>query len=309
MANLTQQIGARMPKVLILLATFNGAEHITEQLISLARQRDVAVSVLLSDDGSIDDTVERSVRTAETCGLDLAVLPPAPPSGSAGRNFFRLFRDADVGGYDFVALCDQDDIWLDDKLARACRELVRTNADAYSCNSVAFWPQGSCRDIKKNYPQRSFDYLFESASQGCTYVLSSATATRFKELLGTRVSQVEHVEFHDWLIYAWARTNGLHWHMDSAQTIRYRQSEHNVIGANAGFAALVERLSRMRAGWLSNQSLQIAECIGMANHPLVIRLRRFAWRDRLSLALQSQKFRRRPRDQLVFFLACLTVGI
>lgn len=303
------QAAEPLPRVLVLLASFNGAKHIDEQLQSLARQEGVQVRVLLSDDGSSDGTVALSQASASRHGLALSVLPAAAATGSAAKNFFRLFRHADFEGCDFVALCDQDDVWLEQKLSRACSELSRTGADAYSCNSIAFWPDGKERNIRKDFPQRRLDFLFEGASHGCTYVLTSGTARRFTALLVAHPHETDRLDFHDWLIYAWARASGLRWHMDGARNLRYRQSGANVIGANSGLAAVRSRLSRLRGGWLSSQAVLTAECIGMAGHPVLARLRRFGPIDRLVLASEAREFRRRPRDQLVFALACLTWGL
>jgi rhamnosyltransferase len=304
----TQAAGPE-PRVLVLLATFNGASHIDEQLQSLARQRGVRLRVLLSDDGSSDSTVALAQASASRHGLALSVLPSTDGTGSAARNFFRLFRHADFSGCDFVALCDQDDVWLEHKLARACSELARTGADAYSCNSVAFWPDGTQRDIRKDFAQRRLDFLFEGASHGCTYVLTSDTARSFTALLEAKPLETARIDFHDWLLYAWAWASGLRWYMDGARTLRYRQSGTNVIGANSGLAAMHSRLGRLRDGWLSSQAIVTAECIGMAGHPVVGRLRRMGLMDRLALAAQARHFRRRPRDQLVLFIASLTWGL
>jgi rhamnosyltransferase len=298
-----------VPRVLVLLATFNGARHIEEQLRSLAAQRDVRIQVLMSDDGSNDRTVALSRQAAARYALALQVLPSTVGTGSAAKNFFRLFRHADFDDCDFVALCDQDDVWLEQKMARACAELTRTGADAYSSNSVAFWPDGKEREIRKDFPQRKLDFLFEGASQGCTYVLKTSTARLFTAWLDAHPQQTSRIDFHDWLIYAWARSSGLRWHLDGARTLRYRQSGANVIGANSGWAAVRRRVSQMRAGWLRQQAVLTAECIGMGEHPIVARLRRFGARDRLFLAASTLQFRRRPRDQLVLLLAFLTWGV
>lgn len=303
------EIALELPSVIVLLATYNGASHLGEQIRSLARQTNVRVHVLLSDDGSSDGTVKLACEEAAACDLSLTLLPQLPSTGSAARNFFRLFRDAEFTGYEFVALCDQDDIWSDDKLELACSQLAKSLADVYSCNVTAFWDNGQTKVLRKNYSQRRYDYLFESASQGCTYVMRASVAVRFAQMLAEREVEVSCIDFHDWLLYAWARSQNATWFMDAATCMRYRQTSSNVIGANSGSAAIRRRIHLLRRGWLRGQAIRTAVSIGMGNDPVVEHLLRFTWRDRLILAFRAAEFRRRRRDQMVFFMACLTIGL
>jgi hypothetical protein len=97
--------------------------------------------------------------------------------------------------------------------------------------------------------------------------------------------------------------------MDSEAHILYRQSKTNVIGANSGLRAALYRLRRMHGGWLRTQSSLILQAADIRDFPDAVRLARFTWRDRLILASRAAMFRRRPRDALIFALACLTIGI
>ena len=47
-----------MKKVLILMATYNGAKYLDEQIQSLIEQKNVQVDILVRDDGSTDNTIE-----------------------------------------------------------------------------------------------------------------------------------------------------------------------------------------------------------------------------------------------------------
>lgn len=290
------------------MATYNGSRFIEEQFKSLAAQKGVDIHVLASDDGSNDGTVELSLEVAEKLGVALDFLPMRAPSGSSSNNFYRLLRDANFDAYDYVAFCDQDDIWLEDKVRRATEVLQQSGAGAYSCNSIAFWPDGKERRIRKNFPQRSRDYLFESASQGCTYVITQACAREFQRFIRAQSTGVNSILFHDWLLYAWARHSGVHWIMDDQYLVRYRQSGINVIGANFGLAATLSRIKKLRDGWFRNQSLQIISILGLRDDPIAISLQRYRTIDRVRLALRARQCRRRTRDAVVLFLACLLFG-
>src|SRR5690242_19787083 len=106
------------PKVAVLLAAYNGMQWIEEQLASILGQSAVHITVYISIDPSTDGTEAWCAAYAAE-HPEVLVLPTAGTFGGASRNFFRLIRDVDFEGYDFVAFADQDDVWHSNKLQRA----------------------------------------------------------------------------------------------------------------------------------------------------------------------------------------------
>src|SRR5215475_12832517 len=104
------------PKVLTLMASFNGARWITDQVDSILQQVNVEAHLVISDDGSTDDTWQR-LQTRVAAERVRLLASPAP-TGSAAQNFFSLIRANSAADCDFVALSDQDDLWEPDKLWR-----------------------------------------------------------------------------------------------------------------------------------------------------------------------------------------------
>ena len=185
-----------MPRILVLLATHNGAPWLDEQLRSIVEQRDVRVSIVASDDQSADGTPELLRRWANEAPLQ--VLPAAAGRLGAAGNFLRLLRDADLEGFDFVALADQDDIWRPERLSRAATRLRERGIDGYSSDVAAFWPDGQRRTLGKAYPQRASDHLFEPAGPGCTYVMSARLAAAAQRELQREPKRFEGLGYHDW---------------------------------------------------------------------------------------------------------------
>lgn len=106
---------ANAPTVSVALATYNGATYIAEQVLSILGQTTPAAQLVVADDGSADDTVaivERLVREHGDGAPELVVLRGDRPSG-VSANFERAIASA---GGDFIALCDQDDVWHPAKL-------------------------------------------------------------------------------------------------------------------------------------------------------------------------------------------------
>ncbi len=301
------QGGQNANRVLVLMATFNGAQWIDEQVASIVGQAGVQLAWTFADDGSTDSTPERLAHLSATL-TRARVLPPAAHRLGAAGNFLRLLREAALDEADFVALSDQDDLWQPGRLTRALEALRPEGADGYSSDAMAFWPGGRRRLLGKAGPQRAFDYLFEPAGPGCTYVLTVALARALQQELRNEPHRFEGIGYHDWLTYAFARTHGYRWVIDREPGVLYRQHGHNELGANFGLAAVRRRWGRLTTGWFRGQILQIASLWPGKHGAVAERLRRLAWRDRLWLVGFARHCRRRPRDQLAL-AAMLLLGI
>ncbi|WP_426234010.1 glycosyltransferase [Pseudomonas sp. TWP3-2] len=297
------------PKIAVLLAAYNGMQWIEEQVASILGQRSVDVTIHISVDPS-DDGTEVWCEALGAGDDRVVLLPPAGRFGGAARNFFRLIRDVDLTGYDAVAFADQDDIWQSDKLLRATQMIDSLGVDAYSSNVTAFWPDGRKVLLDKSQPQVAWDFLFEAAGPGCTYVLSSVLAQSLRQQVSHDWEQVQQVTLHDWYCYAFARSHGFHWYIDSRPSMLYRQHESNQVGANTGISSLFQRYVTIHEGWWFKQVRTIALLVGAGNAPFVrgwLNLRR---RDLLLLSVRGGQCRRRLRDKyLFFFVCCLTAAI
>ena len=291
------------PKVVVLLATFNGEAYLKAQLNSIKHQSDVEIFIVASDDQSNDSTPQ---LLTEACAVDhnFIVLPKVK-LGSAAANFFRLLRDVDLSHIDYVALSDQDDIWHEDKLSCAVEIILAKKIDAYSSNVTAFWSNGSQALINKAQVQRQWDYLFESAGPGCTFVITKSLALVLQDFLVKHQVVCQSIALHDWFIYAFARSRGYQWFIDDEPHILYRQHAGNEIGANVGVKAKLARLKKLREGWLVKQALLIAEILGYSDAWPIQKLKRYNFFDRLALIINISKLRRRLRDRVALALFLL----
>jgi rhamnosyltransferase len=290
------------------MATWNGAPWVQEQLDSIAQQRGVQVSLVVSDDGSTDDT-PRILQTAPSTGLRMHLCSPPQRTGSAGRNFFHLIANADIGDASHVALADQDDIWFDHKLERAIENLQSSGASGYSSNVYAWYPQRAINQqmalIDKAQPQVALDHLFQSPGPGCTFVMTRAYFLALRSFVQHHRTQVETIAYHDWFIYAHARSTGHLWIIDSQPGMLYRQHVRNEIGASRGWVAMHKRIDQLRQGWLTTEVSKIARLLNQQDLPLVQRATRLHATDRLLLALNVCQLRRSWRDRLALAVAFL----
>lgn len=300
------------PRILVLLATYNGAAWIGEQLDSILTQSEVDVRVAVRDDCSSDSTRLELARFAQHDKVKIAAVP-GDSSGLPARNFLSLIRDNPAGALDFVALSDQDDLWNQDKLDRACRMLNASMAVGYSSATTAAWEDGRQQVTGLSGPPTTVDFLFEGAGQGCTFVLTREFYERVRTFLTGHRELTNEVHYHDWMIYALARAWGLRWYFDAQPSMRYRQHAGNHTGARGTLRGAVRRLAMIREGWYRTQLRAIAAICRAAapGNDTVLGWHRElvapqSWRRRLRVARFCLRgARRRRRDNMVAVLAAL----
>ncbi|MCR8670428.1 glycosyltransferase [Agrococcus sp. HG114] len=294
----------------ILLATHDGERYLDEQLDTILGQEGVDVTVFASDDASTDATPALLAQRAATD--DRLVLLPPTRQGSAHGNFRRLLIDVDPSPFDAVGLADQDDRWLPGRLARQL-ELLREGPAAVSSDVVMFDERGRRTTIVKSRPQVRFDYLLESAGPGSTFLLAPDAAALVHRVLRDDPRTAD-VGAHDWLIYAIVRGAGLRWHIDPQPTVEYRQHDANVLGANRGLAAALERGGRIVNGWLRAHATRVGEIV-LALQPEpdpaladIVRIMRLGRREQWRLARRARWMRRNPREARIV-AACMRLGL
>lgn len=300
-----------LPRVLVLLAARNGARWIREQVDSVLAQEGVDVRLTVRDDGSTDGTQQELARFATE--RRVRTLAGSAPTGSAAGNFLALIRENAADEADFVAFCDQDDLWHRDKLIRACRTITAEGAVGYSSATIAFWEDGRQATLRPASATNRSDFLFEGAGQGCTFVLSRDFYARLRALIASHSELTRGLHYHDWAAYALARAWGSRWSFDPTPSLRYRQHGRNDTGARGTLAGLEKRISLVRRGWYARQLAVIAELCSVAA-PLnatvaawrATLLQPDNWHRRLQIALFCLRGgRRRRRDNAILVLAAL----
>lgn len=290
--------------VAVLLAAYNGEKWIDEQIQSILGQRGIKVSIYISLDLSSDRSLEICKKYAETYE-NIFLLPYGDRFGGAAPNFYRLIKDVDFSPYDFISFADQDDIWLEDKLSRAARALNAGNFEFYSSNVTAFYEDGRECLIDKAQRQTEYDFLFESAGPGCTFVLKKAAALKLQKFIVENFNEINEICLHDWLIYSYARTFKYEWYIDPVPSMRYRQHANNQVGANNNLFSAIKRVKLVNSSWYRNEIIKIAKALG--NHNLTFFKRCFSngYLGCLYLSINSYRARRRLRDKWALFVLSL----
>ncbi|ATA77280.1 glycosyltransferase [Capnocytophaga canimorsus] len=217
-----------MTTIKVLLATYNGEKYIIQQMQSIINQKDVIVDICVSDDGSTDKTLAMINETFP----QIKTQKNIPGTGSAATNFLKMLVETDFNeNFEYIAFSDQDDLWLPQKLSVAVQKLNEEKADLY-CSNLTKWDEntGSFTLLKKDFPQKKFDYLFEGGSAGCTYVFTKSFAKSLKSfVLQLNTSNWKGFS-HDWLVYFFARSRNYMVFIDENSYIHYRLHGNNVHG-------------------------------------------------------------------------------
>ncbi|MDF1726205.1 MAG: glycosyltransferase [Sulfitobacter sp.] len=222
-------------KITILMGVLNGAPHLADQLDSIAAQREVAWRLLCSDDGSSDDSPAVIARFARQRETEVRVLK-GPRRGFAA-NYLHLLAHLRART-DMVALSDQDDIWLPDKLSRARIALAAAgSAPAMYCARRWDWWPATDRRIATPAPRRAPAFrnaLVENIAFGNTIVLNAAAA----RIARHAAERSAGVFAHDWWLYLLMTGAGARVLVDDGPPcLLYRQHGSNQLGAGRGLSA------------------------------------------------------------------------
>lgn len=247
-------------RVAVLLATYNGESWISAQIDSVLSQSHVEISIFVADDKSTDGT-RKIIQAYSQKFSNIICLDFDESSGSACANFLRILSSVPLFDYDYVAFCDQDDLWEPWKIERGVASLLSSGCGGYSANTLAFWESGRATILSQSPNLTAYDFIFEGAGQGCSFVLNRQLALTVRDALLELPDLIAKFDFHDWLIYAIARSTGTSWFFDPECVLRYRQHSKNEIGARYSFRGIFHRLSHLKNGWYRNQVQILIEII------------------------------------------------
>lgn len=227
----------RSQHISIVMGTLNGARFLAPQLHSITAQSHRNWSLILSDDRSTDGT----------CQIARDIIPPARlsfrhgPHQGVARNFLSALAQVPDGHT--VAFCDQDDVWLPDKLARALATLGHQTRPAlytagrYVTDAGLNWRKTQLRRASTGF----WHCLLRNRAAGHTCVLNPAAVKLLQSTLPDHA-----VPFHDWWAALIILGMGGDWVHDPHPVLLYRQHSGNVFGASGGRSGLLLRGQYLR---------------------------------------------------------------
>jgi glycosyltransferase involved in cell wall biosynthesis len=233
------------PAVAVLMATFNGAAHLAAQLDSFAGQSLPPRWLVVSDDGSTDATLEILADFASRHPAISVTVLHGPRRGAAA-NFLHLLAHVPEGA-EFVALSDQDDVWLPGKLADGVALLRGANLPALLGTRTLVCDESLGGARPSPLWRRPFGFahaLVQSFAGGNTMMLNRAAI----RLVTAAAEEAGQVVMHDWWLYQIITGAGGQVVFDPRPQLYYRQHGANQIGANRGPIAKLHRLRALLRG-------------------------------------------------------------
>ena len=218
----------------ILLATHNSQKYIDQLMDSLLEQTLPDIHILVSDDGSLDDTKNILNRYAKE-NKNVTVLKNPSVLGGAKENFFRLIEDADA---EYILFADHDDVWYPDKAEKTlevmrCMEkekgwdvplLVHTDLEVVDTDLKTIAPSMmKVQKLGKKFCDLN-NFLPQNHVTGCTIMVNRALVKKVK------YTDIKPIVMHDWWMALIASAFGGIGFLDRS-TIKYRQHTENEIGA------------------------------------------------------------------------------
>ncbi len=217
----------------ILLAAYNGEKYISEQIESIINQTYTDWILYIKDDCSTDRTVDIVREYEKKYSGKIKLVLSEQSSGSAKNNFFSMLK---YSKHAYVMTCDQDDIWLPDKIELTYNKMKETekenkeipilvhtdlkvvdeNLNIISESLFALQNMNSNRDKINNI-------LVQNIVTGCTVMVN-------RNLLSYIIEIPKNAIMHDWWMALVASSLGKIAFVNSS-TMLYRQHGKNSVGA------------------------------------------------------------------------------
>jgi len=212
------------PLISIALATYNGEKYLQEFLNSIISQTYDNIEVIACDDQSTDKTVEILREYSKEMKLNYFVNQKRL---GVNKNFEKAIN---LCTGDFIALADQDDIWVKDKLEILYEEIIKDDnilcvlSDAFIINENGELISNSfIKYIGVNSNTDFKSFLFGSRFLGCTFMIR-------RNLVNYALPFPNDICCHDWWLNIIASKKGTVKFVDKP-LIYYRIHGANTTGA------------------------------------------------------------------------------
>lgn len=239
--------------ICVLLSTYNGEKYLDDQLESLCNQVGVDLKILIRDDGSTDSTHEVIKRWREKFPNMFDFLQGKNVGFAMSFTYLLQVAIEKYPDVEYYAFCDQDDVWLPDKIKVA---VERLKEDEMSDIPVTYCSNTTQVDEELNKIRLSWKpgkvcltkerSMIQSYAVGCTMVFNKKAADIY-------VSHVPRdLRVHDFLMFQLCMFLGKVIYDDTPH-ILYRQHHNNSIG-RPGFLG---RCRKRMKGHYKQRTLEI----------------------------------------------------
>ena len=217
------------------MAVYNGEKYLSEQINSILGQSYKEWQLLIRDDGSRDTSPDIIKDYARRYPDNIRLITDQDGNIGVSQNFLRLLDHADT---DYVMFCDQDDIWLPDKIEAAFAKIEDMESQFGKETPVLVHSDLKVCDKNMNIIMDSlWKYQYLDPTKGVTLnrLLVQNVVTGLSVMINKSLKQLIHsipkdAISYDWWISLAAAAFGKIGYI-KFPTALYRQHENNAIGA------------------------------------------------------------------------------
>ena len=173
-------------KISVVMCAYNGAKYLQKQLDSILAQSYPVYEIYIQDDGSTDET--HSILKEYSLKYKNIRFKVNDQQLGINRNFFSAFKEAKG---DYIAISDQDDIWLPDKIEKQIHQ-IQSDYLCF-CRSVPFSSEEN--DVAVHFDNRTPNYTLERLI--FVSVVSGHTILMRKDFLDLVPSGFDNLYFYD----------------------------------------------------------------------------------------------------------------
>ena len=220
----------------ILMASYNGEQYIAEQIESLLNQTAQDFKLYICDDKSTDKSFAIVQDYASKYPEKIFITQNESNTGSAKSNFISMMIDHKD---DYIMLCDQDDVWLPDKVEKSLSKikeleskheqtkplLVHTNLyivnESLETIAESFFDMANAKCGKNKLN----NIIIQNIMAGCTIIYNRALADLIID------DKPKYMVMHDWWLALIASAFGEIGTIYEP-TLLYRQHDRNEFGVN-----------------------------------------------------------------------------
>lgn len=245
-------------KLIVMMSTYNGEKYLRQQLDSLVNQKLIPNKILIRDDGSSDKTLD---IINEYEGRYSFIEHYQGQNKGPARSFFELINKSEDA--DYYALCDQDDVWFDDKLSSAIKQLEKEDKTIpllYCCRYTL--TDENLKPIDNNisslYTYTDFAHsLLYQTSPGCTFVFNHEAR---KQIIKYDIEK-NYCIIHDSIIHKIVTMFGK-MILDNNSHLYYRQHGDNAIGLSGNkVKTFTNRIEHFTSGKSKNTRSNMAKSL------------------------------------------------
>lgn len=248
----------------VAMATYNGESYVEEQLDSIRLQTKQVDEIVIVDDCSTDQTTKVVKNYMEQHSEVNIILYENDNNLGYKKNFQKALS---LCGGDIVFLCDQDDVWMKEKVEQLTAVLDAHPEIAVISSAFIQMDNHSSQTVSKKVYRKKMsegelacvsleDLIYHNISQGCSMAIRAPLKEQYLQSKENKIP-------HDWAINVLASMQKGCYFLNSP-LFYYRIHDYNTIGLNDNLSLKTKYTLETRTK-VAKQGLEVIEFVERVN--------------------------------------------